>query len=86
SRGFAIELGAALVIIVGSRMGWPLSATHCQVGATTGVALLEGTRGVNTAVLVKTAVGWVVTLVVVGCTTAALAAWGLYAPALMRAA
>lgn len=86
SRGFAIELGAALVIIVGSRMGWPLSTTHCQVGATTGVALLEGTRGVNTAVLVKTAVGWVVTLAVVGCTTAALAAWGLYAPALMRAA
>ena len=69
-----------------SYLGLPLSTTHCQVGATTGVALLEGGKGINGFVLLKTAVGWVVTLVVVGCTTAALAAWGLYAPALMRAA
>lgn len=32
SRGFAIELGAAMVIIMGSRLGIPLSTTHCQVG------------------------------------------------------
>ncbi|CAN0064289.1 unnamed protein product, partial [Chrysoparadoxa australica] len=31
SRGFSIELGAALVIIIGSRLGIPLSTTHCQV-------------------------------------------------------
>jgi len=31
SRGFAIELGAAIVIIVGSYLGIPLSTTHCQV-------------------------------------------------------
>ena len=29
SRGICIELGAACVIIMGSRMGWPLSTTHC---------------------------------------------------------
>ena len=31
SRGFAIELGAATVIIIGSYLGLPLSTTHCQV-------------------------------------------------------
>merc|ERR1711988_435436 len=56
SRGFAIELGAAIVIIVGSYIGMPLSTTHCQVGATTGVALLEGGKGINGWVLAKTVV------------------------------
>merc|ERR1711998_669548 len=54
SRGFAIELGAAIVIIIGSYIGMPLSTTHCQVGATTGVALLEGGKGINKWVLFKT--------------------------------
>lgn len=31
SRGFAIELGAAMMIIIGSRLEIPLSTTHCQV-------------------------------------------------------
>merc|ERR1712087_622870 len=74
SRGFAIELGAAIVIIIGSYLGLPLSTTHCQVGATTGVALLEGPKGVNYFVLMKTVVGWIITLLVVGLTTAALVA------------
>eukprot|EP00965_Chrysotila_dentata_P020925 693206-Pleurochrysis_carterae.AAC.1 len=30
SRGFSIELGAAIVIIIGSYLGLPLSTTHCQ--------------------------------------------------------
>merc|ERR1712226_782316 len=55
SRGFAIELGAAIVIIIGSYLGIPLSTTHCQVGATIGVALLEGgCKGTNKMVLLKT--------------------------------
>ena len=31
SRGVAIELSSALVIITGSRLKIPLSTTHCQV-------------------------------------------------------
>ena len=30
-RGFSIELGAALIVITGSRLEIPLSTTHCQV-------------------------------------------------------
>ena len=86
SRGFAIELGAAMVIILGSRMGWPLSTTHCQVGATAGVALLEGKGGINKRILLKTGLGWVITIVVVGSSTAAIFAFGVYAPSVHCAA
>merc|ERR1712087_719244 len=81
SRGFAIELGAAIVIIIGSYLGLPLSTTHCQVGATTGVALLEGgCKGTNKMVLLKTVVGWIITLIVVGFSTGLLVAQGIHAP------
>ena len=39
SRGSCIELGAALVVIYGTGQGWPLSTTHCQIGATVAVGL-----------------------------------------------
>jgi len=80
SRGTSIELGAAMVIIFGSYLGLPLSTTHCQVGATTGVALLEGKGGINPWVLFKTVIGWITTLVVVGLSTGLLVAQGIYAP------
>merc|ERR1712087_522434 len=80
SRGFAIELGAAIVIIIGSYLGLPLSTTHCQVGATTGVALLEGKKGLNYWVLAKTVIGWVITLIVVGFTTGLIVAQGIESP------
>ena len=41
SRGVAIELSSALVIITGSRLKIPSSTTHCQVGATVGTGMLE---------------------------------------------
>jgi len=80
SRGTAIELGSALVIIIGSRLGLPLSTTHCQVGATAGVGLLEGRAGVNKWICGKTVIGWVVTCVIVGLTSGVLVAQGVYSP------
>lgn len=80
SRGICIELGAAMVIIMGSRLGWPLSTTHCQVGATVGVACLEGVGGINWYILMKTVAGWVLTLIIVGFTAAAFTAQGAAAP------
>ena len=47
SRGVAVELSSALVIITGSRLKIPLSTTHCQVGATVGVGALENTMQWN---------------------------------------
>ncbi len=83
SRGALIEMTSAIVIITGSRLEIPLSTTHCQVGATIGVASLENTRkcsGLNRSVLVKTFFGWIATLIVVGGTTALLTAQGAHAP------
>jgi sodium-dependent phosphate transporter len=65
---------------MGSRLGWPLSTTHCQVGATVGVGLLEGIHGINYKILRKTLFGWIFTLVFVGGLTALLFAQGAYAP------
>jgi len=80
SRGVCIELGSALVIIVGSYLALPLSTTHCQVGATTGVALLEGKKGINKFILLKTGIGWIITLIIVGILAGLLTAQGIYSP------
>lgn len=82
SRGTCIELGSALVIITGSRLKLPLSTTHCQVGATVGVGLLEKKRceSINGKLLCKTAFGWIITCVVVGVSTGIMSFQGIYAP------
>ena len=83
SRGFSIELGSSTIIIIGSRLGIPLSTTHCQVGATMGVAALEDFRkcsGINWKIAWKVFFGWIITLVVVGGTTGLLVAQGIYSP------
>ena len=81
SRGFTIEIGAAFVIVVGSRLGLPLSTTQAQIGSTVGVALLEGRRdAVNWKALVRVFLGWVLTLVVTGTVAATLFAFCVYAP------
>ena len=87
SRGVAIELGSALIIITGSRLKLPLSTTHCQVGSTVGVGLLEDHKkcsGINCKLLLKTAFGWVITCVIVGLTSGMLAAQGAYGPTLNK--
>lgn len=86
SRGFSIELGSATIVIIGSRLGIPLSTTHCQVGATLGVAALEdikGCSGINWKIAWKVFAGWIITLGVVGGSTALLVAQGIYAPTKM---
>jgi sodium-dependent phosphate transporter len=86
SRGTCIELGSALVIISGSRLKIPLSTTHCQVGSTIGVGILENKslfkkiEGINFYILRKTIFGWVITCVVVGCIAGLLTAQGVYGP------
>jgi len=80
SRGFSIELGAALVVLTGSRLEIPLSTTHCQVGATVGVGMSESCYNVNWKMFAKVAAGWIVTLVVAALVTAAVFSYAVYAP------
>ena len=82
SRGFSIEIGSALVVIIGSSMGLPLSTTHCKVGSTVGIGLAEGKNGVNWSLLYGVFAGWIVTLFVCAVSTGALFAFAAYAPKL----
>lgn len=83
SRGVAIELASALVIITGSRLKIPLSTTHCQIGATVGVGMLENPRscgGINCKIFGRTLLGWIITCIIVGICTGLLVAQGVYSP------
>jgi len=68
SRGFAIEIGAFLVVIIGTNLGIPLSTTHCKVGATVAVGMCESGgrkntgKGVNWRLMAKVGSMWVLTL------------------------
>ncbi|KAJ1452126.1 putative inorganic phosphate transporter, partial [Pelagophyceae sp. CCMP2097] len=68
ARGFAVELGAAFVIIYGTSQGCPLSTTHCQVGAIVAVGMFEGRggAGINAKLLLRTVGGWIMTIIFVG--------------------
>lgn len=73
SRGFGVELGAVFVILLGSRLGIPLSTTHCTVGGIVGVSLVEGkVAATNFPIVLKFFAGWAATMVITGALAAAM--------------
>lgn len=62
SRGFAAEFGAATTILVGSKIGLPLSTTHTIVGAVIGVGFARGMNALNLKVIWQIAKAWVYTI------------------------
>jgi sodium-dependent phosphate transporter len=82
TRGFSIELGAALVVITGSRFEIPLSTTHCQIGATVGVGMIGGLNTINWTSFAKIVAGWVLTLVVAAVVTGLIFSFAVCAPSL----
>ncbi|KAK4702578.1 solute carrier family 20 (sodium-dependent phosphate transporter), partial [Phenoliferia sp. Uapishka_3] len=67
SRGFSMELGAAITIILASQYGIPVSSTMCITGATLGVSLCNGQLGAtNWRTLAWIVFGWLLTVPVVG--------------------
>jgi len=80
SRGFAIQLGASCVIITGSRLELPLSTTHCLVGATIGLGLMEGCNNVNWNIIPRVIGGWLITLVVAALGTGLLFSFAVFSP------
>jgi phosphate/sulfate permease len=47
SRGFSVELGSALSVIIFSELSVPISSTHCQVGSVLGVGTMGKRLGVG---------------------------------------
>ncbi|KAJ3058854.1 hypothetical protein HDU98_005104 [Podochytrium sp. JEL0797] len=67
SRGFAMELGAAMSVVIASFLALPVSTTQCIVGATIGVGLMNGSlKAINWKMVSWTLFSWFLTLPVAG--------------------
>ncbi|KAM0718668.1 hypothetical protein Q7P37_005739 [Cladosporium fusiforme] len=63
SRGFCMELGAALTVVMATRLALPVSTTQCIIGATVGVGLCAGDyKAINWRMVAWSYSAWVVTL------------------------
>jgi len=80
SRGFAIELSAAAVVVVASFIGIPISTTQCKVGGTIAVGMFGGKKSIDPWFLLKIVVGWVATFFGVCALNAGIFAFAYYAP------
>ncbi|MFP4598133.1 MAG: inorganic phosphate transporter [Persicimonas sp.] len=78
SRGFAAEFGAATTILVGSKLGLPLSTTHTVVGAVIGVGFARGMNALNLQIIWNIIKSWLYTLPFTAILTVLLY-WGLKA-------
>lgn len=91
ARGYCAELTAAIIVIVASRYGFPVSTTQVITGAIAGIGLLEtitakikkqpnATSRFNWLIILKFFAGWVATLFIAALTSAAFMAQGIYSP------
>jgi len=68
--GFTIENGAAATVLVASKIGVPISTTHCKVGSVVFVGWFygklngveKGTKSVDWSLFRSIAYAWVITL------------------------
>ncbi|KAJ4790638.1 Phosphate transporter [Rhynchospora pubera] len=62
TRGFAAEFAAASVVLVASKLGLPISATHTLVGAVMGVGFARGLNSVRAETVREIVASWLVTI------------------------
>ncbi|KAL8902422.1 MAG: hypothetical protein Q9207_004730 [Kuettlingeria erythrocarpa] len=81
SRGFSMELGAAITVLLASRLGLPVSTTQCLTGATVGVALMNfDVKAVNWKQVLFIFSGWILTLPCAGLLSGLVMAMALNTP------
>ena len=62
TRGFSVDFGAATTVLIASKLGLPISTSHTVVGAVIGVGLARGLEAVDTRIIRKIVVSWLLTL------------------------
>lgn len=81
TRGYSAELGAAITVLLASRLGLPVSTTQCLTGAVIGVALMNlDLNAINWRQLCWIFGGWVLTLPTAGLISGLLLVMFLNAP------
>lgn len=81
SRGFSMELGSVIAVVVATRLELPVSTTQCITGAIVGVGLCNGDwRAINWRMVAWIYLGWFVTVPVSGLISGCLMGMITYAP------
>jgi len=81
SRGFNMELAAMFTVLTASRLGLPVSTTHCITGATAGVAVAEGnSESFNWKKFGQICLGWVSTVPAAALVSGCMCALLIYSP------
>lgn len=62
SRGFSAGFGAAITIVLASKLGLPISTTHVLVGAVLGVGFARGIGAINLNTIRDIVISWIVTV------------------------
>ncbi|XP_022655310.1 sodium-dependent phosphate transporter 1-like [Varroa destructor] len=74
SNGFSIEIGAAFTVLLASKIGIPISTTHCKVGSIVFVGWVKSASAVDWRLFRGIVAAWVFTLPIAGGLSAAIMA------------
>lgn len=66
SSGFTIEIGSAFTVLLASKIGVPVSTTHCKVGSVVIVGWIRTRGGVDWSLFRNIVFAWVITLPISG--------------------
>jgi solute carrier family 20 (sodium-dependent phosphate transporter) len=81
SRGFSMELGSVIAVVMATRLKLPISTTQCITGATVGVGLCNGTwRAINWRLVAWIYLSWFITLPVTGLISGCLMSMIIHSP------
>lgn len=81
ARGFSMELGSVITVILATRLGLPVSTTQCITGAIVGVGLCNGDwRAINWRMVAWIYLGWFITVPSAGLISGILMGFITFAP------
>ncbi|KAI7260170.1 hypothetical protein KC335_g11356 [Hortaea werneckii] len=81
TRGYSMELAAAITVLLASNLGLPVSTTQCITGAIIGVALTNNDlKSINWKQIGKIFIGWVLTVPCAGLVSGIIMGMALNTP------